>query len=396
MRSMHIAVFGIPHPAHMNAVLPIMGALVRRGYRVTCVTSDAFVPRVQALGVEPVCCRRWLDEASERESMFDDHPKLTVLNMNGCCRVGLRIVAETESLYERDRPAAVIYDLVNFAGRILAHRWGIPGIQISPHIAFDEENLDAQIRNEDFRKWVLAQGAKANKFFEHEGMTSGANFIFHREKLNIYTIPKLLQPEGTSLDDVRCFYAGRCPAEQPYYGDWRKTHTDGRPIVLVVTSTTYVRDPGYFRACIDALSGLHWHVVLSIGSIDPMSLGPLPPHFEVVKDNAHVKILPYAGLFILQGGNMSVAEAAFHGVPMIATTFGFAEIEWCAENSIARLGVGIHLRKEEITVDGIRAAAVRIEGDSNIQSKVRNVSKAVQREAGSEDVVNRIDEYLGA
>lgn len=390
---MHIAVFGVPHAAHMNAVIPIMAALVRRGYRVTCVTSDVFAQRIQALGAEAVCCKRWQDEASEREQMFDAHPRLAVLNMNGCCRMGLRILAETQSVYERDRPDAIIYDLVNFAGRILAHRWGIPGIQISPHIAFDGENLASQIGDGDFREWVQAQGAKADKFFEHVGL-SGVDFLFHRANLNIYSIPKIFQPAGTSLNDARCFYAGRCPAEQPPYGDWRKTHADGRPIALIATSTTYVRDPGYFSACIDALSGLHWHVVLSIGGNDPKSLEPLPPHFEIVKDIAHVKVLPHAGLFIFQGGNMSVAEAAFHGVPMIATTFGFAELEWCAENSIVRLGLGLHLRKGDITVDGIRAAAIRVAGDSNIQRNTRNVSRLVQREPGAEEVVNRIDEHL--
>ena len=174
----------------------------------------------------------------------------------------------------------------------------------------------------------------------------------------------------------------------------RKKHTDGKPIALVVTSTTYVRDPKYFRVCIDALSGLQWHVVLSIGDNDPAALQPLPAHFEVVKNNANVKILPHAGLFILQGGNMSVAEAAFHGVPMIATTFGFAELEWCASNSIVRLGLGLHLKKGEISAERIRAAAIRIANDSNIQSNVSRVSRVLQREPGAEGVIDKIDEYV--
>lgn len=393
MRNMHIAVFGIPHAAHMNAVFPVMAALVSRGHRVTCVTSDVYVRRVEALGVKAVCCKRWQDPPSESEAIFDDHPRLAVLSMNSICRMNLRILVETELFYEHDRPDAVIYDLVNFAGRLLAHRWNIPAIQISPHIAFDKESIGAQVGNEDFRKWILEQGAKADRFFAREGLR-GSDFIFHREGLNIYTIPKLFQPAGDSLDDARCFYAGRCPAEQSHYGDWEKSHADGRPIALVVTSTTYVREPGYFKACIDALAGLHWHVVLSIGGIDPKALGPLPPHFEIVKNNAHVKILAHAGLFILQGGNMSVAEAAFHGVPMIATTFGFAELEWCAENSIVRLGLGLHLKNEDFTVAGIRAAAIGIAEDSAIQSNVQRISGIVQREAGAEAVVRRIDDYL--
>lgn len=393
MRNIHLAFFGVPHAAHMNAVLPILAVLARRGYRVTVVTSDSFAQRLESLAAEAVCAKRSADAPSEREGMFDDHPRISVLNMNGVCRMNVRLLAEMAELYENDRPDVIMYDLVNFAGRLLAHRWGIPAIQISPHIAFDESNLHLQIPSSDFRGWISMQGEKANRFFEQQGLHSN-EFLFHREALNIYTIPKLFQPAGPATEDDRCFYAGRCPAEQPYYGNWKKTHTDGRPIALVSTSTTYVRDAGYFKACIKALSGLQWHVILSVGDNDPALLQPLPSHFEIVQHNAHVKILPYAGLYILQGGNMSVAEAAYHGVPMIATTFGFAELEWCADNSIVRLGLGVHLLGREISAELIRGAAVRIANDSIMSDRIRKTSQLVQREPGAEDVANRIDDYL--
>ena len=82
-------------------------------------------------------------------------------------------------------------------------------------------------------------------------------------------------------------------------------------------STTHVQGPKHFRTCINGLMGLRWHVILSVGDrVDPTALGPLPPGFEVVQGNAHIKILRYASLFVCAGGIITMSEAAYHGVPL--------------------------------------------------------------------------------
>ena len=57
MTNRHIAFFSVPYPPHVNPTLAIVSVLVRRGYRVTYVTSDTFAARVAALGAfEVVSC----------------------------------------------------------------------------------------------------------------------------------------------------------------------------------------------------------------------------------------------------------------------------------------------------------------------------------------------------
>ncbi len=107
-----------------------------------------------------------------------------------------------------------------------------------------------------------------------------------------------------------------------------------------------------------------------------------------------MKILRYASLFVFLAGTLSTSEAVYHGVPMIATTFAFAEPEWCTETNIVRLGMGVYLRRGELSVDTIRYAATRIAEYAETCRNVERVGHLIRREAGREEVVKMIDECL--
>jgi MGT family glycosyltransferase len=228
---------------------------------------------------------------------------------------------------------------------------------------------------------------------ERFGVFSESSWVFQREKLNIFLFPKFLQPCAEFVGE-ECFYAGRCAGEQPYYGDWQRPDTKGQPTVFIATSTHYLQGPEYFKGWIEALNGLQWRVILSIGdSGSRASLGELPPNFEVLQNTSHVKVLPHVSLLIFLGGIISSAEAAYHGIPLLVTSQGILEQEWEAEN-LARLGLGIHLRGTDLSVDTMRNAAINIFGDMTILTRMKEVQRIVRSDAGAEEAANRIEEYL--
>lgn len=389
MKNTHIAFVSFPHPPHVNPTLPIVSVLVRRGYRVSYATSDVFAARVSELGATVVPFPRFiLGALSDEKADAEEGHEESFIHFIA------QTVSEITRGFEGDRPDLIIYDFMAFAGRILAHRWNIPAIQTSPSFAMDEDNFSQQVKDPEFRQQLLQGCESVGKILEPYGVT-GSSFRFDKEKLNIYLFPKALQPKGDVFGQ-NCFYAGRCAGEQLIYGDWRKKSTVDRPIAFVATSTTYVRGPEFFRTCIEALAGLQWHVILSIGdSGDAGSLMPLPPHFEIVQHNSHIQILRHASLFICLGGIITTSEAAYHGVPLIVTTHGFPELEWQADN-IESLGLGVHLMKSETTVESIRKSAIHVSQDTAIHNRVRQMQRAVRREPGAEETANRIEEYLEA
>lgn len=93
-----------------------------------------------------------------------EHPRIMVYSMDVICRGNVRNLNEVLPFYEENRLDFIVYDLVNFAGRVLANRWNIPVAQISPQIAFDESALSSQVGNNDYREWIRQQGREAEAF----------------------------------------------------------------------------------------------------------------------------------------------------------------------------------------------------------------------------------------
>jgi MGT family glycosyltransferase len=296
------------------------------------------------------------------------------------------------SFYQQNPPNVIIYDLVAFAGRILAARMHTPAIQTSPSFAHDRAHLARQIKDPSMRKSELDLSNRMDQFLGEYGIQS-RGFLFHREALNIYLFPRAIQPCAEALGDG-CFFAGRCAGEQLSYGSWRRPETEGRPIVLVATSTHYQRGPDHFGTWIKALMGLEWHVILSIGDdADPAALNPLPPHFQVVQHTSHISILPFASLFICLGGIISTAESLYHGVPLLVTSHGYPELEWQADNLVS-LGLAVHLSSSDMNIERLRDAAIEAMRDTAMRENIERIQRVVRREPGSEETSNRIEEFM--
>lgn len=378
MKNAHIAFIGLPHRCHVNPAIPIVSSLVRRGHRVTYTTANRFELRVAASGAEVVLSPDMTD--------FEDDVRDSAL-----CNLASHTFRRVAPFYNKNRPDLIVCDFAAFAGRILASRWRIPAIQMSPHFAYDYQHLSDQIRHPELRELAIRRCGLADEFLERHGVPA-ADSLCHREELNIFLFPKEFEPGNA--DDERYFYAGRCAGEQVAFGDWRKSGQDNRPVLLVATSTTYVRGLEYFSTCIGALCNSQWHVVLSIADdADPASFGQLPPNFEIVQCTSHTKILPHARLLIYMGGTISAAEAMYHGVPLLITSCGVQELEGYADN-LQSLGLGLHLRKDELSVDRLRCSVIKILQDEAISHRVKQVQYRVRREPGGEETANRIEEHM--
>jgi len=385
MKKRHIAFVIYPHYPNVGPTLPFASVLARRGYRVTYVTSNRFAPRIAALDIEVVPC------SLHPYTLSDWEPDEKGTYRRQLDAQTASMLQDIESFYRANRPDVIVYDLSAYAGYIIASRLNIPAIRTSPSFAHHKEYHDRQVRNAGFRATLVDVSRQIDELLGRFGVET-EDWIFRRERLNIFLFPEALQPCAELIGDSRCFYAGRCAGEQPYYGNWQLK--SGKPVALVSSSTLYVRDSAYFRMCIEALSSLDLHIVLSIGdNCDPASLNPLPPSCEIVQGTSHVKILPHASIFVCSGGIVTAAEAAYHGVPLVVTTHGFPELEWSAER-FAEIGLGVHLGKTETSTDSIRDAALRLTKEARFQVGLEGLKRCVRRESGAEETANRIEDYL--
>lgn len=387
MNARHIAFINFPYAPHVNPALPIVTTLVRRGYRVSFVTSEKFSAAVAEAGAEVVPCSAFtLDIKASYQPGYEPLGPYTQ-----------QVLQEITSFYQKNPPNLVLYDFMAFAGRILAKQLRLPAIQTSPFYAFLEEDFAGQIEQQALRSALTDHAKKIRKFLSAYDIDS-ANYRVDKEKLNLYLFPRAIQPRAAEFGE-NCYFAGRCPCERIVRAQW-EDHSGDRPIALISmtnlrsTSSSELPVPEHFFMSIEALSSLGWHIVLALNErCDRAALGRLPEHCEIIHPSAFLKVLARAQLLVFNSGTMTTAEAAYHGVPMIAVTEGIPEFEWQADH-IARVGIGIHLRKDATNSANLRAAAIRLSGDRAFVDQVQKIKHAVRREPGGEETANRIEEYL--
>lgn len=374
MRYSHIAFIAFPSAVNSNPTIPIVATLARRGHRVTYPTTDTISRRLTATRAEILLC-----------------PPVVPSTRDFICIHSKKIIEQLSVVFAASRPDVIVYDLASLAGPVLASRFDVPAVMTSVYFPFDEARLNDHFKRPGFGDDVLQLNGKADKFLKRHGLHS-RNYLLRREDLNIYLFPSEFSP--SRVGDESCLYAGRCAGEQTSFGTWIKNVKEGRPIVLVATSTTYIQASDYFRMCIDALADQGWHVILSMSDdADPASLDPLPAHFEVVQRTSHTAILPYANLLVFLGGIITSAEAAYHGVPLLITSCGNEELEDLGDN-LESLGLGIHLRNHEMNTQTLRRCAQEVMGSSTVQSNVSLLKRSVRRQPGAEETANRIEEYI--
>jgi MGT family glycosyltransferase len=313
----------------------------------------------------------------------------TVRNDWGC-HIAAETVKAITPCFEIDRPDVIVYDPIAMAGRVLAHQWSLPAIKISPDFAYCEEAFSSQVKREEVRKWGVELSRGADHFLKRYGIHS-RGYMFHREKLNIHLCPRAFDPNGHATDES-CFYAGRCAGEQFYVGDWSIDFGDDRPIAAVIPST-FSLDEKYIDLCLEELSELPWNFVLFLPPDITIPSSRLFPHnFRVVRENSPSKTLSKSVMVVCMGGTMTVAEAMYHGLPLVMT-FGEPFIESLCDRWV-ELGLGRYIKHTEMASGALRDAFLEVAESSEIRGNVLRMQRIVRREPGGEEAANRIEEFI--
>jgi MGT family glycosyltransferase len=144
---------------------------------------------------------------------------------------------------------------------------------------------------------------------------------------------------------------------------------------------------------IEALKDLPWHVVISTGNMaDLSSFDHIPDNVEIYQYVPYPEVLPHAWLNICHGGTSTIVESMHHGVALICISQHAEPAEY--SHRVAELGVGIHIRQPEVTVEAIRNAVLKIAEDAVMLKKVKQMQQIVRSEnGGAEEVADRIERY---
>ncbi|MGW7072045.1 macrolide-inactivating glycosyltransferase [Streptomyces sp. NPDC054855] len=390
----HIAMFSIAAHGHVNPSLEVIRELVARGHRVTYAIPHLFAEKVAETGAEPVLFETTLPGP-------DDDPEAwgteLIDNIEPFLTEAVETLPQLAAAYEGDEPDLVLHDITSFPARVLARRWGVPEISLSPNlVAWDgyEEEV-AEPMYAELKETARGQAyyARFHAWLAENGIAQDPDSFVGRPPRSLVLIPKALQPNADRVDETIHTFVGACQGDRSAQGDWRRP--DGAERVLLVSlGSSFTKQPAFYRACIEAFGDLPgWHVVLQVGKhVEAGELGKIPANVEVHPWVPQLAVLKQADAFITHAGAGGSQEGLATGTPMVAVPqavdqFGNADM-------LQDLGVARHVPMGEVDARTLREAVLGLVGDPEVARRLAGLRASMAGEGGTKMAADLIEEEL--
>lgn len=165
----HIAMFSIAAHGHVNPSIEVIRELVARGHRVSYAIPAPFADKVAETGATPVVWRSTLPTDDEPEAWGTE----LIDHLEPFLEDAVQALPQLAAAFEGDEPDLVIHDITAYPAVVLARRWGVPDVSLSPNLVawtgYEEEvaaPMKEQLRATErgrayyarFRAWLDENG----------------------------------------------------------------------------------------------------------------------------------------------------------------------------------------------------------------------------------------------
>ena len=388
-----IVFFCIPAHGHTNPTLNVVRELKARGHRVVYYSYDEFREKIEDAGAEFVSCN-------------GNDAQLHLTKEEGA-KIGADLALSTRVLVdttlsldgpvcrdmERLKPDCIVADSMAVWGKAVAKKLGIPFVCSTTTFAFNKES--AKIMPHSLKEtfsMILSMG-KVNaqvKRLQQAGypVKSVLDLIGSDESVPtvVYTSP-LFQPSAETFPEHFAFVG---PSIRPARSQVVKT---GEKLVYISMGTVHNDMLPLYRACVQAVKGTTWQVILSVGDqVDTQMLGALPENVSVFPSVDQIAVLTAADVFLTHCGMNSANEGLYFGVPLV-TLPQTSEQSGVAARA-EQLGAGLRLR--ETTPDAIRAALEKAMDDPSYRENAQKIGASFRAAGGAKAAADCIGRCLRA
>lgn len=391
----HIAMFSIAAHGHVNPSIEVIRELVARGHHVSYAIPASFADKVAETGATPVVWNSTLPTDDEPEAWGTE----LIDQLEPFLADAVQALPQLAAAFEGDEPDLVLHDITAYPAPVLAHRWGVPAVSLSPNLVawegYEEEvagpvfaELKASERGQDyyarFAAWLTANG-----------LGDDVDRFQGRPRRSIVLIPRALQPNADRVDPAVYTFVGACQGDRADQGHWQRPESaDGKKVLLVSLGSTFTKQPAFYRACVAAFGDLpDWHVVLQIGAFtDEAELGAVPANVEVHRWVPQLDVLRQADAFITHAGAGGSQEGLATATPMVAVPqavdqFGNADM-------LVSLGVARHVPTDRADAATLREAVLGLVRDPGVAARCEAVRAEMADEGGARRAADLIEAEL--
>ncbi|GAQ66317.1 oleandomycin glycosyltransferase [Streptomyces scabiei] len=390
----HIAMFSIAAHGHVNPSLEVIRELVARGHRVTYAIPSALAEKVAETGAEP---KLWHSTLPGPDADPEAWGTTLLDNVEPFLDDAIQALPQLAEAYEGDEPDLVLHDITSYPARVLAHRWGVRAISLSPNLVawtgYEEEVAEPLWAEPRRTERGRAYYARFASWLEENGITEHPDPFVGRPARSLVLIPKALQPHADRVDESRHTFVGACQGDRAAQGGWVRPE-GAEKVLLVSLGSAFTKQPDFYRACVRAFGDLPgWHMVLQVGRhVTAAELGEVPANVEVRDWVPQLAILGQADAFVTHAGAGGSQEGLATATPMVAVPqaadqFGNADM-------LQSLGVARHLPREEATAEALRDAVLTLVDDPEVARRLDAVRREMAAEGGTRRAADLIEAEL--
>ena len=383
-----IVFFCIPAHGHTNPTLNVVRELTARGHRVVYYSYDEFREKIEDAGAEFISCN---GNDAQLHLTKEEGAKIgtdLALSTRVLVDTTLSLDEPVCRAMERLKPDCIVADSMAVWGKAVAKKLGIPFVCSTTTFAFNKES--AKIMPHSLKETVsmILSLGKVNaqvKRLRQAGypVKSVLDLIGSDESVPavVYTSP-LFQPCAETFPEHFAFVG---PSIRPARSQVAKT---GEKLVYISMGTVNNDMLPLYRACVQAVKGTLWQVILSVGDqVDREELGTLPDNVAVFSSVDQIAVLQKADVFLTHCGMNSASEGLYFGVPlvMLPQTSEQSGVAARAE----QLGAGLRLRKT--TPDAIRAALEKAMDDPSYRENAEKIGASFRASGGAKAAADCIE-----
>jgi MGT family glycosyltransferase len=192
-------------------------------------------------------------------------------------------------------------------------------------------------------------------------------------------LPRNVRYVGPVLDDP--------VLTEPWHSPW--SDDDQRPLIVVGFSTTYQKQENLLQKVMDALGGLPYRGLVTLGpSLDAKQFRS-PSNVFIQQFISHAQVFPHTAAVITHAGHGTVIRALAHGLPLLCIPLARDQPSNAAR--VIAHGVGLQLTPEA-NVKTIRSTLQQVIETPRYRENADRLAKIIQEDARSSRAVEELEQ----